>query len=144
MTERWTAVANDSTPSYLYINKDNGTFEDDSYSSGYALDESGRETASMGIAVGDYHNNGLLDLYNTTFSDDYNPLYRNDGDASFTDVSYQMKIADPTIPLWAGAMVLWIMTTTAGKVFLSPTVTYIRRWINITGAPAMPPTLLLL
>ena len=91
-------VANDSTPNHLYINKGNGTFEDDSYSSGYALNESGRETASMGIAVGDYRNNSLLDLYNTTFSDDYNPLYRNDGDASFTDVSYQMKIADPTIP----------------------------------------------
>jgi hypothetical protein len=91
-------VANDSTPSYLYINKGDGTFEDDSYSSGYALNESGRETASMGIAIGDYRNNGLLDIYNTTFSDDYNPLYRNDGDASFTDVSYQMGIADPTIP----------------------------------------------
>ena len=34
-------------------------------------------------------NNGLLDLYNTTFSDDYKPLYRNDGDANFTDISYQ-------------------------------------------------------
>jgi hypothetical protein len=52
----------------------------------------------MGIAVGDYRNNGLLDLYNTTFSDDYNPLYRNDGDANFTDISYQMGIAEPTIP----------------------------------------------
>ena len=91
-------VADDSTPNYLYINKGNGTFEDDSYSSGYALNESGRETASMGIAIGDYRNNGLLDIYNTTFSDDYNPLYRNDGDANFTDVSYQMGIADITIP----------------------------------------------
>lgn len=91
-------VADDSTPNYLYINKGDGTFEDDSYSSGYALNESGRETASMGIAVGDYRNNGLLDIYNTTFSDDYNPLYRNDGDANFTDVSYQMGIADITIP----------------------------------------------
>lgn len=91
-------VADDSTPNYLYINKGDGSFEDDSYSSGYALNESGRETASMGIAVGDYRNNGLLDIYNTTFSDDYNPLYRNDGDANFTDVSYQMGIADVTIP----------------------------------------------
>jgi hypothetical protein len=91
-------VANDSTPNYLYINKGDGTFEDDSYASGYALNESGRETASMGIAVGDYRNNGLLDFYNTTFSDDYNPLYRNDGDANFTDISYQMGIAEPTIP----------------------------------------------
>ncbi len=47
-------VANDSTPNYLYINKGDGTFEDASYASGYALNENGRETASMGIAVGDY------------------------------------------------------------------------------------------
>ena len=31
-------VADDSTPNYLYINKGNGTFEDDSYASGYALE----------------------------------------------------------------------------------------------------------
>ncbi len=91
-------VSNDSTPNYLYINKGDGTFEDDSYASGYALNENGRETASMGIATGDYRNNGLIDIYNTTFSDDYNPLYRNDGDANFTDISYQMGIAEPTIP----------------------------------------------
>ncbi|MHB1023198.1 MAG: CRTAC1 family protein [Acidobacteriaceae bacterium] len=98
-------VADDSTPSYLYINKGNGTFEDDSFASGYALNESGRETASMGIAEGDYLHNGLVDLYNTTFSDDYNPLYHNDGDANFTDISYQMGIAEPTIPFlgWGDA-----------------------------------------
>ena len=92
------AVANDSTPNYLYINKGDGTFEDASYASGYALNENGRETASMGIAVGDYLNTGRLDLYNTVFSDDYNPLYRNDGGANFTDVSYQTGIAEVTIP----------------------------------------------
>lgn len=91
-------VADDSTPNYLYLNKGDGTFEDASFASGYALNESGRETASMGIAYGDYAHNGLIDLYNTTFSDDYNPLYRNDGDANFTDISYQMGIAEPTIP----------------------------------------------
>ena len=92
------AVADDSTPNYLYINKGDGTFEDASYASGYALNENGRETASMGIAVGDYLNNGWLDLYNTVFSDDYNPLYRNDGSANFTEVGYQTGIAEPTIP----------------------------------------------
>jgi hypothetical protein len=91
-------VANDSTPNFLYVNKGNGTFEDASYPSGYALNENGRETASMGIAVGDYLNNGLLDLYNTVFSDDYNPLYKNEGGANFGDVSYQAGIAEPTIP----------------------------------------------
>ena len=92
------AVANDSTPNYLYINKGGGMFEDASYASGYALNENGKETASMGIAVGDYLNNGWLDLYNTVFSDDYNPLYKNEGDANFTDVSYPSGIAEVTIP----------------------------------------------
>jgi hypothetical protein len=91
-------VTDDSTPNYLYINQGDGTFEDDSYASGYALNENGRETASMGLGTGDYRNNGLIDIYNTVFSDDYNPLYRNDGDANFTDVSYQLGIAEPTIP----------------------------------------------
>ena len=91
-------VANDSTPNYLYLNKGDGTFEDVSFASGYALNESGRETASMGIAEGDYTHNGRLDLYNTTFSDDYKPLYRNDGDANFTDISYEAGIAEPTVP----------------------------------------------
>ncbi len=91
-------VADDSTPNYLYLNKGDGTFEDASFASGYALNESGRETASMGIAVGDYTHNGLLDIYNTTFSDDYNPLYRNEGDANFTDIAYQAGIAEASIP----------------------------------------------
>jgi hypothetical protein len=91
-------VANDSTPNYLYMNKGDGLFDDQSYPSGYALDKDGRETASMGIAVGDYRNNGQLDIFNTTFSDDYKVLYRNDGDANFTDVSDDLHIAAMTIP----------------------------------------------
>jgi len=41
-------VANDSMPNYLYINKGDGTFEDQSYISGFALNKDGREIASMG------------------------------------------------------------------------------------------------
>ncbi len=91
-------VADDSTPNYLYLNKGDGTFEDVSYASGYALNKEGRETASMGIALGDTRNNGQLDIFNTTFSDDYKPFYRNDGDANFTDISYDTQVAEMTIP----------------------------------------------
>jgi len=91
-------VANDSTPNYLYINKGNGTFEDDSYMSGYALNADGREVANMGIAVGDYENNGHLSVVNTTFADDYNVLFQNDGTGFFTDVSYRAGIAESSIP----------------------------------------------
>ncbi len=98
-------VGNDSTPNYLYLNKGDGTFEDVSYASGYALNEAGRETASMGIAVGDYQNNGMLDIFNTTFSDDYKPLYRNEGDANLTDVSYHVGLGEVTVPFlsWGDA-----------------------------------------
>ena len=91
-------VANDSTPNYLYRNKGDGTFEDLSFESGYAVNRDGHETATMGIAVGDYRNNGRLDIFNTDFSDDYKVLYRNDGGLSFTDVSYEAGIAKTTVP----------------------------------------------
>ena len=91
-------VANDSVPNYLYRNRHNGTFEDVSYGSGFALSEDGREQASMGVAVGDYNRDGKVDFFTTTFSDDYKTLYRNDGDGSFTDVSYRAGLGGPTIP----------------------------------------------
>jgi enediyne biosynthesis protein E4 len=100
-------VADDSTPNYLYINKGNGTFEDDSYASGFALNEDGREIASMGLAVGDYDNDGWDDLFVTDFSDDYDVLYHNDGEANFSDVSYHMGVAQDTIPFlgWGTAFI---------------------------------------
>jgi enediyne biosynthesis protein E4 len=91
-------VANDSTPNYLYRNKGDGTFVDFSFESGYAVNGEGRETASMGIALGDYQNAGKLDILNTTFSYDYKVLYRNDGDLTFTDVSRDAGLAVATIP----------------------------------------------
>jgi len=91
-------VANDSVPNYLYRNRHDGTFEDISYASGFALSEDGREQASMGIAVGDYNRDGKVDLFTTTFSDDYKTLYRNDGGGSFTDVTFRAGLATPTIP----------------------------------------------
>ena len=98
-------VGNDSTPNYMYLNKGDGTFEDVSYASGFALNEAGRETASMGIAVGDYQNNGQLAIFDTTFSDDYKPFYRNEGDGNLTDISYQLGIAEISVPFlsWGDA-----------------------------------------
>lgn len=94
-------VANDSTPNYLYRNRHDGTFEDVSYLSGFAVNEEGRAQASMGIALGDYNRDGKLDLFITTFSDDYKTLYRNDGGANFTDVSFRAGLGNPTIPFLA-------------------------------------------
>src|SRR5678815_2874503 len=91
-------VINDSTPNQLYINKGNGTFEEIGYPSGVALNENGREQAGMGLAVGDYDNDGRVDFHVTNFSDDSNTLYHNDGDDNFTDVTFQVGLGEVSIP----------------------------------------------
>jgi enediyne biosynthesis protein E4 len=91
-------VVNDSTPNQLYVNKGDGTFEEVGYSSGLAVNENGREQAGMGLAVGDYDNDGLIDFHVTNFSDDSNTLYHNDGGGNFTELTSQAGIGELTIP----------------------------------------------
>jgi hypothetical protein len=91
-------VTNDSSPNYLYLNNGDGTFEDASFYSGFALNQNARETASMGVAAGDYLNNGSLDLFTTTFSDDYDTLFRNDGEGNFSEISSTAGVSELTYP----------------------------------------------
>ena len=90
-------VANDSGPNYVYRNLGNGRFEDVSYPSGAALDGNGRDQAHMGVAIGDYDNDGRDDIHITNFADDFNVLYHNLGGASFADVSFRAGIARASI-----------------------------------------------
>jgi hypothetical protein len=92
------AVANDSTLSYLYLNHGDGTFEDVSLTSGFALNEDGREVAAMGVAAGDYLNNGQMDFAISDFSDEAKLLFHNDGGGNFTEVSMRSGIGKISIP----------------------------------------------
>ena len=91
-------VANDSTAGYLYRNDGNGKFTDIGLESGTALGEDGHEQAGMGVAVGDYLHTGRPSLAVTNFSNDNTPLYRNDGNWDFQDVSYQAGTGLPSVP----------------------------------------------
>jgi hypothetical protein len=91
-------VANDSGPNYIYRNAGQGRFENISYPSGAALDGSGREQAHMGVAIGDYDNDGRNDIHITNFADDFNVLYHNDNGRTFTDVSFRSGVAQVSIP----------------------------------------------
>ena len=91
-------VANDSTPNFLYHNNGDGTFKEIAFTSGTAVNESGREQGCMGVTLGDYDHDGRLDLFITNFDDEYNVLYHNDGRNSFSDVSYRSKVAEVSLP----------------------------------------------
>ena len=91
-------VANDGTPNYLYKNLRNGTFSDVTFESGTGYSGAGVEQGSMGVAFGDYDNDGLLDLFVTNFDTEHNTLYRNLGQKGFLDVSLQSKVGAPSVP----------------------------------------------
>src|SRR5207237_5556402 len=73
-------VANDSTPSFLYINQKDGTFKEAAFPMGVAVSEDGAEQGGMGVTVGDYDNAGRLSLFKTNFAEQHNGLYHNAGD----------------------------------------------------------------
>ena len=80
-------VASDSTPSQLWMNNHDGTFREEGTLRGVAYSSEGMEEAGMGVAAGDYDNDGWLDLLKTNFSDEAPNLYHNDGKAIFSDQS---------------------------------------------------------
>ena len=72
----------------LYRNNRDGTFTDVTEKAGVAAGGYGQ-----GVAVGDYDNDGLPDLYVTQYGK--NILYHNNGDGTFTDVTEKAGVAAP-------------------------------------------------
>jgi len=94
-------VANDSVRQSLYHNKGDGTFEDIAVSSGAGYDENGKTYAGMGIDAGDYDNDGYLDIFITTLSNETYPLYHNDRELSFTYATGSTGVGQITL-LYSG------------------------------------------
>jgi hypothetical protein len=95
-------VASDSTRSLFYRNNGNGTFSERGVFTGLAYDDNGMEQAGMGLALGDYDGDGLLDIVKTNFSDDYPNLYRNSGKAGFMDRALFAGLGiSPQYVLWS-------------------------------------------
>ena len=89
-------VAGDSTPSLLFRNNHDGTFSEVGLERGVALNEDGAEQAGMGIAIGDYNLDGLLDIFKTHFHQDTPTLYQNGLNGNFTDMTVRAGLAVET------------------------------------------------
>ena len=89
-------VANDGLNAYLYHNERNGTFKEIGLVSGMALNAQGSVMAAMCISLGDYDNDGRLDLYISDFQRSSDHLWHNEGKGFFDEVSDQAGITRPT------------------------------------------------
>ena len=82
-------VANDSTSATYYVNQKDGTFKDQAIEAGVAYSPDGKPQAGMGVSIGDYNRDGMLDIVKTNFAGDTDSLFMNLGDGSFDDRTYQ-------------------------------------------------------
>src|SRR5208282_6684900 len=73
----------------LYRQNKDGTFTDVTEQAGLA--SVGDANYGMGVAVGDYDNDGYPDIYVTNYGK--NILYHNNGDGTFTDVTEKAGVA---------------------------------------------------
>jgi len=96
-------VADDSMPSILYHNRKNGTFVDISVDAGCALSADGKPQAGMGVSAADYDGDGNIDILKTNFAGDTPSLYRNLGNNTFEDATFEAGLGANTRFLGWGA-----------------------------------------
>jgi hypothetical protein len=99
-------VASDSTPSLFFRNNKDGTFSEIGAESGLAFNEHGFEQGGMGVGVGDFDGDGLLDLIKTNFAGDHPNVFRNLGKGIFEDVVLKAGLAvNPQYVAWGVGLV---------------------------------------
>jgi hypothetical protein len=84
-------IANENSPSQLFHNKGDGTFEDISHSAG--IDQA---AFSKGVTAADYDQDGYVDFYVSNYGSP-NYLYHNNGNLTFTDVARQAGVQAPIV-----------------------------------------------
>lgn len=94
-------VANDLDPNFLFRNAGDGKFQEVGFHTGTSHSEDGLVQSGMGIAAGDYDNDGWIDLFVTNFVNQPNALYHNEGNGFFFDESASSLLGPPSVP-WVG------------------------------------------
>ena len=91
-------VANDKKPNFLFVNNGDGTFAENGAVAGVAYNEEGLAESAMGADLGDYDNDGRLDIIVATYQWLANTLYHNDGDGFFTDLTFAAGVGVGSVP----------------------------------------------
>ncbi len=94
-------VANDTVPSFLFVNNKNGSFTESAFERAVALPDRGEPVAGMGVDAGDVDNDGRPDVFLTALTADMFPLFRNTGTTAFEDVTVRTGVGALTRP-WTG------------------------------------------
>lgn len=89
-------VANDGETNNLWINQRDGTFKDEAFLAGVAVNMEGAAEASMGVDAGDFDNDGDEDLFMTHLLGETNTLYVNDGQGWFEDRTLAIGLGAPS------------------------------------------------
>ncbi len=99
-------IANDTEANSLFINKGNGTFEDQGLQLGVAYDETAKAVSSMGSDAKDYNNDGRVDIFYNNLMAQIWGLFQNGGDF-FRYISPQTKIKQLSTPFsgWSAGFV---------------------------------------
>jgi hypothetical protein len=90
-------VANDTQPNKLYLNKQNGTFEEKAVVAGIAFSEDGVARAGMGVDAADYDRSGHASLMITNFANQMLSLYHNEGNGLFVDEAPRSEVGRNTL-----------------------------------------------
>ena len=88
-------VANDGLAAYLYRNE-RGRFNEIGFAAEMAYDIQGKEMAAMCVSLGDYDNDGWLDLYVSDFQAAGDHVWRNDHHGHMIEVPGDAGIFSPT------------------------------------------------
>ena len=91
-------VANDTQENFLFQNDGRGHFEEVALLAGVALDFKGNAQASMGVELVDLDQDGRLDLFVTSFSEEFATYYRNLGSGTFEDATLRAGASAATFP----------------------------------------------